>query len=316
MTPTEIIKRLYSLGHFHNPSHPTGVKETDLDNLKLHDESVRIAIRSYQQFMTIEFDKFALAEHGRLGVADGDVGPATKTLIDMPRCGFPDYPYPEGLMAAQMQASWPRTCRGELKFSRNFKTLPNLSEEDTDKIFHGMSNNWTYALTDVDVTSTAVGQKNGAHIYAGLLALGRSVLAWSYLARDRCNVQLEQAYNTDTRWNLALAITVATHEVGHALGLPHNNDGSALMYPSIHSESMKRLGYPNSTDLAQAKGLGYQLSGASAPKPEDLYRPRPHTPTDPTDPLPPGDYWFKGGFELMSKKQSLGNFILVPKPEV
>lgn len=317
MTPSEIIRRLYSLGHFHNPAHPSGVEESELNQLHLHDSVVRAAIASYQEYMSVDFDRLSIAEHKRLGIADGEVGPATKALLEEPRCGFPDYPYPEGIMAAKMEANWPETCRRNLKFSRNFQSLPNLSEEDTDKIYHGMSNNWTYALSDVDITSLAVGERTDAHIYAGLKALGGSTLAWSYLAQDRCDVQLEQAYNTQTRWSMALAVTVATHEVGHAIGLPHNRDSTALMYPSINQSSQARLGYPGPTDLAQAKSLGYILSGSEPPKPGDLYRPRPHTPIPPVPPTDPTDpYWFSGDFELMQGEIARGKFILIPKPKV
>lgn len=37
----------------------------------------------------------------------------------------------------------------------------------------------------------------------------------------------------------------------------------------------------------------------------------------PVDPGPtPSDLWFKGGFTLMKGEQELGEFILVPKPNV
>lgn len=307
MSPTEIITRLYELGHFHNPGNPTGVTKADLPNLKLHDAVVQIAIQSFTEFMT--------------GKVSDPADPKVIARITEPRCGFPDYPYPEGVSAAQMEANWPGGCRGKLKFSRSFRALPGMSEEDTDRAFHGMSNNWTYALTDVDVTSAPIGDRS-AHIYAGLKALGGGTLAWSYLATNNCSDKLEQAYDNTRSWNLALAITVASHEVGHALGLPHNRDGTALMYPSIHSKSMARLGYPNATDLAQAKGLGYTLSGSEPPRPSDLYRPRPHTPvppvdpTDPTEPLPPGQLWFKGELVAMIGDKEVGEFILRPKPEV
>jgi len=299
MTPAQIIERLYKLGHFHNPNHLTGVSEAELPTLRLHHSQVRLAIQSYVDFMT-----------GIKGADPED--PAALALIEEPRCGFPDYPYPEGILPAQMEANWPTACRGKLKFGRNFRQLPGMSEADTDKVFIAMTNNWSYALEDVEIVISSYQE---AHIYAGLKSLGGGTLAWSFLARNSCSERLEQAYDNSRQWTLSLGCPVASHEVGHALGLPHNNDRDALMYPSIHDRSISRRGYPNATDLKQAQGLGYKLSGKAAPTLDDLYRPRPHTPADPTDPPPDGKFWFKGGFTLMHGESEVEDFILVPKPK-
>lgn len=312
MTPEQIIERLYGLGHFHNPAHPTGVTKDDLNTLRLHDNEVRKALRSYQEFMSPDFDRLSLAEHGRLGVADGDIGPATNALLDEPRCGFPDYPYPEGVMASQLNANWPTACRGKLRFGRNFKALPGLTEKQTDDVFHAMTNTWSIALEDVEIT---ISSYQDADIYAALESLGGGTLAYSFLANNSCQFRCRQAYDSSRQWNMGIAYPVPTHEVGHALGLPHNRDNSALMYPNIHSQSIARLGWPNATDLAQAKSLGYKLSGKPAPPLADLHRPRPWQPEPPTP--PDGQLRFSGnGFEAFIGDKSYGEFIITPKPRV
>lgn len=55
-----IIQKLWDLGHFHNPAHPTGVTASSLESLQLHDKSVRIAIASFQEFMAEDFDRLSL----------------------------------------------------------------------------------------------------------------------------------------------------------------------------------------------------------------------------------------------------------------
>lgn len=314
----KIIRRLWDLGHFRNPAHPAGVTEDELPILQLHDAPVRIAIASFQEFMASDFDRFSLDEHKRIGHADGEIGPATESLFEMPRCGFPDY-----LEAGLEEANWPTGCRGKLRFGRDFASLPGMSQEDTDKAFWAAVNNITAAIADIDIVSANHGDISNLQVLAGLKRLSGSTLAWSYLARNNCSDKLHQAYNTRVAWALRKAATVGTHELIHAMGGPHVRDNDATMYPSIHSRSLARYGYLNDTDLSMMRGIGYSLSGADQPSLEDLFyprdRPKPDPPKpEPPTPQPPGpnEYWFSGDFDLMRGDDSLGKYILTPKPEV
>jgi len=318
MDGDQLKQRLWDLGHFRNPEMPTGVETLD-DALKLPLTSaeMKTAVHSYQDYLRADLDHFSLEEHGRLATADGDLGPATERLFSLPRCGFPDYPVPGlALAATKLESNWPTACRGKLKFGYNFANAPGLSAEDTRRAFVGAVNNWNYALSDM--TLTVQDGTKGADIWAGLKRLAGSTLAWSYLAQDTCNTRLEQRYDSGRRWELDYLLTVATHELGHALGFSHNRDGSALMYPSIHRHSLARRGYPNSTDLSVARSNGYTLSGTEPPALDDLYRPMPHDPAPPPPgPQPPdGGMRFVGEFELFEGNSSRGKFIIIPKPEV
>jgi len=108
MTPYAIILRLWTLGHFHNPAHPTGVKFEDLEKLKLTDRVVIIAMASYQEFMAADFDKFTAIHHGRPAICDGNIGPASIDLLNIERCGEPDYQM--SVIEEAGKGSWPANC--------------------------------------------------------------------------------------------------------------------------------------------------------------------------------------------------------------
>lgn len=319
METREILRRLYELGHAHNPAMPAGITLEDCDRLIMVDEPARVMIRSYQTFFKARLDELSLAYHNRAAIVDGEMGPAFAELLEEPRCGFPDYPYPEGILPAAMEANWPTACRGQLKFGRAFRNVPNMTEEDTHKAWIAVCNIWTAALSDLAMDALAVGVTQGAHIFAKLEALAGSTLAYSYLAQNSCKVQLAQAYNTRTKWDLRLLTTVATHEVGHALGSPHVQDPDATMYPSIHQRSLARYGYPNASDLRSMVSLGYKSSGKPRPADADLFRPRgtpaPGPAPDPKpDPPPaPGRWQTSGEVTVTAPDGSRQVFVLVPK---
>lgn len=292
MNHSEILRLLWKYGHFRSPAFPElhNVSKDDVMKLSEADKEFQQAVQSYQGYFVPVLDELCLAIHGRLCVVDGSVGPATEYLVEkIPRCNHPDYDVPEdeelAPLWARAEANWPGTCRGNLFTGRSFDALPGMTKEDTDGVFWAACHNWTEAIADLSMSPTRVQSESA--FWAGLEKMRGSTLAWSYLAQNRCDTRLSQAYNSGVNWNRRLATTVKTHEDGHALGLNHVNNASATMYPSITNVSQSRYGYAHASDIAAMKAIGYHPydNWQDRQLPESrLFLPRNQTP--PSPPVP------------------------------
>lgn len=101
------------------------------------------------------------------------------------------------------------------------------------------------------------------------------VLAWSELA-DGTTTAKHQLYDQDEKWGVFGAngngidlVRVAAHEIGHVLGLLHDEGkGDALMDP-VYSRTLR---FPTEKDVSRAIALGYK------PKPTSKNDPPPMGP--------------------------------------
>lgn len=318
MQPNKLIQRLFDLGHFRNPAHPTGVAATDLSKLKLHDESVKIAIASYQEFMATDFDRLSLAHHGRIGIADGEIGPATAELFEVERCGHPDYTDAE---MATGSGSWPAGCHPDWPSNHTFTVSVNKagmpsflgSKDDPNSLFEQAWNIQRLAYADMGIVFIRADGDSSAQTQVtwqrGGGWIGLAIVPNSPKCRDRIWAKFDNRYSPGDMLNQWARLLC--HEFGHNMSLGHSRGG--IMNPSITSGPFTATawrGDPSEKLLARYFGGVPVDLGGNGPDPNPDPDPNPNP-----DPNPSGR-WFKGGFELMDGDKSLGEYIIVPKPRV
>ena len=136
--------------------------------------------------------------------------------------------------------------------------------------------------------------------------IGLAIVPRSPRCGDRIWAKFDNRYRPAQlldQWSRLLA-----HEFGHNMGMSHSRGG--IMNPSITSGKFTPTawrGDPSESILRRYFG------GVPVPIPGS-----PNPPVDPKaeDPIDPTGLYFDGSFQLRQGTKSLGEFILVPKPQV
>lgn len=269
MSEFDLINALYNFGHFFSSEALaiTLITASDLHSLTLEHPVVKAAVRSYQRWFAPDLDRLTMrgTQYGGLArpsIADGEVGENSVLLLTMPRCGCADFRHPN---AASEEANWPEACRNDITTSYRM-SLSGISEQQLQQIWVTGDKMWEDAI-ECKFRLLPADQYGTTRIYAFAAALGGSVLADQYLARNDCSVRLQGRFSSSRQWTPQLLQATLVHEHGHALGLNHLQNNNATMYPSIHQASLDRWGRPVEADIAACVALGYRRRTSTPPPP-------------------------------------------------
>lgn len=232
MTDQEIIDLLQRTGHLETPFGRHVDHSPSYVGSSLIRPEVRYAIASYQDFMSEPLDRLCLAHHSRPAHADGDVGPATRELFALPRCGCPDYG--PDVAAATGSGSW-AGCHGIGNYHSALvhvddDGIPDFLLPHFDDVWDrtiasfaaiGLKFVWTNDKSEANITMSFVDRSRG---WIGLAIVGSG---------QSCDSQIWCRYLAT--WEPSDIVSMWTellmHELGHNTGLQHSRGG--IMAPSL-----------------------------------------------------------------------------------
>jgi hypothetical protein len=169
----------------------------------------------------------------------------TLELLNSPRCSVPDPPWNEqaGTFLAARSCQWPHLG---IRIARFDAPLPGLTSTDVAECWREAVDNW-----GVNCGIRPVWDDRQPNIVAAAVRIdgaGRT-LADSYLPCGMTSTGVcRQRYDTGERWSRAMAVGVFTHELGHALGLEHDQAGT-VMQPYFDGKVIR----PTPRDVAQVQ---------------------------------------------------------------
>lgn len=224
VTDTQLIDRLWQLGHFFSPEALAvdKVQEGDLGKLSVDDKVVKAAVRSMQTFMSPVMDHLTMKLGQPIGSYTGDVDEPTRLLMEVPRCGEPDFHDPDKLKAIG-QGSWPQPCqKAGVKVHLNKSRMPSQIQIDA-------------VMADVVAAYAAIGLKlvfvntaQEANIQVFWTPLIGSTIGIAEFNNGSCSNQV--TCKLDTGYAGYMRSLIA-HEMGHNCNLQHTRGG--IMNPSI-----------------------------------------------------------------------------------
>lgn len=206
LPPQVVLKYLFDLGYFGDKSW-SKVRT-------VRGKELETAVCAYQKFNGLE--------------PCGCINDVTAHRLNRRRCGLPDFGFtsPDG-----KPCKWPMS---RITYYHNIK-MPGITDQQVQEAYDIAFSQWAEVC---DIEPVRVEKPDRANIYARSgtgkkhnLDNRGGTLGWSELPCGVAeNVQLDQMFDEAEDWSFNMAIAVICHELGHALGLPHLNNGN-LMAP-------------------------------------------------------------------------------------
>lgn len=177
------------------------------------DATSKLAVNKYQKWFGLQID--------------GNPGPVTASHILASRCGCPDHTHKEDANLCAWDVS-------NLGYNFDIKNLKGIS--NTKELVSKAFKVWS----DVCGLSFFIPEIAMPNIIAKPGSMSSGTLAWSYLGCGFSESDtVTQEYNQAVTWSEKLLLDTLIHEIGHAIGLSHDNNSNSIMYPSSNGQRGK-----------------------------------------------------------------------------
>ena len=236
----KVLGWAWDYGHFRNPAY------VNAQNVQSRDEAIKLplggaeameAMRSMQG-IDANLDNLSFAHHGRESVADGDVGPATLALADLPRCGCPDYGLEYGLENAG-SGGWNDCDPGKVFPDAEHSIAIKFDETNAPAKWRGymdqVKQNAINISADMGLAVRHLPANTNENYQSSCIFrfISGGVIGFYYIPRgNSCSRVPQGALDTSFQPDVQMASLLWIHEgLGHGVGLPHTRGG--IMNPSI-----------------------------------------------------------------------------------
>jgi len=257
MTDREIVELLESTGHLEWPFGkqqriPDEVYKFDVQRPLRH-PAIEAATASYQNFMCECLDPLCMQHHSRHSQADGQIGPATLELFELPRCGCADYS--PDVAAATGSGSW-KGCHGVGDYHQatvhiDVQHMPTFLDPHWAEILARV----TASYEDIGLRFEFVDEPD-ANIAMSFVERSRGWIGLAIVGQgESCGSQIWARFLSTYKPKNILSewTTLIMHELGHNAGLQHTRGG--VMSPSIvHGLPASWKGDPSRPVLARKYG--------------------------------------------------------------
>ena len=280
-----VIEKIRGYGHQDNPAIRalfTHYTEADWEKLRPSYPDGKALVHSFQQMMSGDLASICAKEGIQYQGGDGFVGPATKKLLKVQRCGCPDY-LPQETEEATGSGSIPSGCYPDI-----------LPENHVTKIYFDLSGasakvkSWwaeiwavvkeAYREIGLLIVETDDLSKANHHFLFDNLGgntIGLAIVNTSWQCSDRVWLKIDRSY-----YPSAIRVAqVLAHEFAHNTGVGHIN-GDPIQNPSVVNQDWN--GSFRGTPLGNI--FESMFGGEPVPTPDD--------PSNP--PIPPATrtLWF------------------------
>lgn len=241
-----ILNHGFRYGHHHNPKYPIleGFTTAGLLALPQDHELVTSMVKSVQE-SDGNLNAIAMSIHHRDAIIDGDPGPATLALIELPRCACRDFE--AATENEEQRSSWKKGCVPE--FPDLYAIVMGLEVSKMQSVWRDNLDEITAAITKAEneIGYHVLWRKDlsgQAHMKISWGPIAGGVIGWNSVPNSfSCGLSITG--KIDTTWNSDIKRLgrLGLHEwMGHGFGFGHYSGSDSIMNPSITPGEISWIG--------------------------------------------------------------------------